>query len=52
MNTESIITMIYKSYLFILALLLSLTACKEHNILFITASKSVYTLKMLVHGVK
>ena len=25
---------------------------KEHNILFITASKSVYTLKMLVHGVK
>jgi gluconolactonase len=23
---------------------------KEHNILFITASKSVYTLKMLVHG--
>ena len=25
---------------------------KERNILFITASKSVYTLKMLVHGVK
>ena len=25
---------------------------KEHNILFITASKSVYTLKMLVRGVK
>ena len=25
---------------------------KEHNILLITASKSVYTLKMLVHGVK
>ena len=25
---------------------------KEHNILFITASKSVYTLTMLVHGVK
>ena len=25
---------------------------KEHNILFITASKSVYTLKMFVHGVK
>ena len=25
---------------------------KEHNILFITASKSVYTLKMLVPGVK
>ena len=25
---------------------------KEHDILFITASKSVYTLKMLVHGVK
>ena len=24
---------------------------KERNILFITASKSVYTLKMLVHGV-
>ena len=24
---------------------------KEGNILFITASKSVYTLKMLVHGV-
>ena len=25
---------------------------KEHDVLFITASKSVYTLKMLVHGVK
>ena len=25
---------------------------KERNILFITASKSVYTLKMLVHGVQ
>ena len=25
---------------------------KERNILFITASKSVYTLKMLVHGCK
>ena len=25
---------------------------KERNILFITASKSVYILKMLVHGVK
>ena len=25
---------------------------KERNILFITASKSVYTLKMLVHGVE
>ena len=25
---------------------------KERNVLFITASKSVYTLKMLVHGVK
>ena len=25
---------------------------KERNILFITASKSVYTLKMLVHGLK
>jgi len=25
---------------------------KEHHILFITASKSVYSLKMLVHAVK
>ena len=25
---------------------------KERNILFITASKSVYTLNMLVHGVR
>ena len=25
---------------------------KDRNILFITASKSVYTLKMLVHGVR
>lgn len=25
---------------------------KERNTLFITASKSIYTLKMLVHGVK